>query len=328
MTTLVALSTKDALVMGCDSLGSVSRDFIDTLELFRYFDPENDWQIRQDSKGKPLLQNVRQLMDFSESIPYIHMTHVSKLFSLEPLPMGIMTSGISSIANRTIKSLISEFKRTDKAFIRTPTNFTVRSIGERIKDFIYEHYQEEYPEDRRRPSLEFLIGGYDKQSPIPAIYRIDIPKNEIIKTIEDFGVVFGGQMQEIQRIVFGTDFVNKIRIAGRSTDLLYKYYQYIEEHLKNEKVDVVLPLPTEYPDLYLFHDFDLEEFSANWEDFSEQNAIECVDFFINIMIKSQQFSARLPTVGGDIHIALITKDKGFRHISGDELRHGEHTVEL
>lgn len=331
MTTLVALSTKDALVMGCDSLGTVTKDLIDTLELYHYFDPQKDWKIRKDAKGKPLLNNVRQLMEFSESVPYIHMTHVSKLFSLEPLPIGIMTSGISSIGDRTIKSLISEFKRTDKAYVgnKLPTNFTVRSVGERIQEFIMAHYSNEFPEERTKPVLEFLIGGYDKQSPIPSIYRIHINKNELNPTIDDFGIAFGGQMQEIQRIVFGTDFNNRIKIAARTGNLLNEYHRLLVEHLKQNNIDVELPTPSDYGNtLTFFNNYDLDRFYARWEDFSEQNAIECVDFFINVMIKSQQFSARLPTVGGDVHIALITKEKGFRYISGEEIRHGEHLVEL
>jgi len=70
------------------------------------------------------------------------------------------------------------------------------------------------------------------------------------------------------------------------------------------------------------------DFEARFGDFSEQNAIECVDFFIDIMTKSQLFSARLPVVGGDVHIALITKTRGFEYVSREELRHGEHAIEI
>ena len=260
------------------------------------------------------------------------MTHVTKLCSLEPLPMGIMTAGITSIGNRTIRSLISEFKTTDKAFsgIRLPTNYTVRSVGDRIKQFILERYQAEYPEDRIKPSLEFIIGGYDKQSPIPSIYRIYISSNRLEKAIDDFGIVFGGQMQEIQRIVFGSDIQNKFKMIDRSSYLLHKYHELLSQHLNDSNINVELPKPNTYGNtLHFFNDdYDLDGFDARWGDFSEQNAIQCVDFFINIMIKSQEFSSRLPTVGGDVHISLITKEKGFRYISGEELKHGEHLVEL
>lgn len=137
-------------------------------------------------------------------------------------------------------------------------------------------------------------------------------------------------MQEIQRIVFGSDIQNKFKMEDRNYHLLLKYHELLSEHLKNSNIKVELPKPKKYSDtLRLFNDdYDLDGFDARWGDFSEQNAIQCVDFFINIMIKSQEFSSRLPTVGGDVHISLITKEKGFRYISGEELRHGEHLVEL
>ena len=58
-------------------------------------------------------------------------------------------------------------------------------------------------------------------------------------------------------------------------------------------------------------------FHANWGDFSEQNAIDCVDFFIRIMREAQRFATAMPTVGGDIHIALVSKS-GYKSISKEE----------
>jgi hypothetical protein len=247
--------------------------------------------------------------------------------------MGIMTAGIASIGNRTIKSLLREFISIDKAFqTKRPTNYTVNSIGTRIKEFIWERYQNEYPENKPRPELEFLICGYDKQSPIPAVYRIYYEENmfKMRKNLDDFGIVFGGQMQEIQRIVFGSDYANRCKIVDRNVSLLLKYHELLTRECRSRGENIDLPLPNTYgSELYFFNEaFDLDGFDARWGDFSEQNAIECVDFFINIMVKSQQFSSRLPTVGGDIHVAVLTKDKGFRYISGEELHHGEHLLEL
>ena len=102
-------------------------------------------------------------------------------------------------------------------------------------------------------------------------------------------------------------------------------------HLKEKGDSIELPHPGQYVEqLHFFHadEWDLDGFDTEWGDFSEQNAIECVDFFINIMIKSQQFSSRLPTVGGEVHVGLITKMGGFRFASKEELRHGEHAIDI
>jgi hypothetical protein len=72
--------------------------------------------------------------------------------------------------------------------------------------------------------------------------------------------------------------------------------------------------------------FFLPGFSANWGDYSEQNAIDCVAFFIGIMRDAHRFSSRMPTVGGATHVALIRRDDGFKFISREEYRHEDHRV--
>lgn len=329
MTTLVALSTKDALVMGCDSLGSVTVPLIEPIKLTSYFN-ENDMSLKVGENGEPLLKNFNQIMEKSQLVPYYNMTHVSKLFSLWPLQMGVMATGIVSIGNRTIKSLIGEFKTNDPAFsiTRKPTNYTVKSIGQRLLNFIWSHYSEEYKEGKYKPELELIIGGYDLQAQVPTIYKIYVHENSIKTTIKEFGVVFGGQMTEIQRIVFGSDYENKVKMGLRNDHLLKEYHKILSDYLKEQKLTISLPPPSQYANMlgFFVDKWDLDGFNASWGDFSEQNAIECVDFFINVMIKSHQFSDRLPTVGGEVHIAVVCKLQGFRFVSGEEWRHGEHAI--
>ena len=74
MTTLVALATKDTLVMGCDSLGSVNRTLVDPLHLVRdFFDPNDEWKLKSDEQGKPFLKTFgdiwkKQWINFSRVI--------------------------------------------------------------------------------------------------------------------------------------------------------------------------------------------------------------------------------------------------------------------
>lgn len=325
MTTLAALATKDALVMGCDSLGSFPRPFVDPRQLaVKFFDPDNSWGLKLDDEGNPVLKNLEDILTLSERVPYNHMTHVDKLFSLRPLEMGMMITGLSSIGDRTIKGLIAEFKRKDKVFKTKPkpTNYTVKSVAERFFKFISTFYNDVYPDETHRPYLEFIIGGYDKRKEIPKVYRIYLHNPGVEETINDFGVIFGGQMQEIQRIIFGIDDHNKMKLMIRIAQLYHVYRDKLQEHLDKSGIEAVLPAPEEYKDdLRVFDNWRLDEFEANWGDFSEQNAIECVNFFVEIMIKSQQFSESMPTVGGNVHIGLITKGDGFRFVSKEEWEH-------
>ncbi len=334
MTTLVALATKDALVLGCDSLGTVTKPMVDPFTLLgEFFDPGIDGKLKFGEDGKPLLKNFLDIYNKTESVPYDHMTHVSKLFSLSPLPMGVMLTGIASIGNRTIKSLIFEFREKElKKIIKTRSKggFTVKSVAQKLLKFIMKYYEVEYSERKYKPLLELMIGGYDKAKRVPYIYRIFVHDNKIDPIFEGeapFGIAFGGQMEEIQRIVFGTDTTNRIKLRERVDILLDKYRDLLENHLKEKGITEELPkIDTFGDELALFKDKDwrLTGFGADWGDFSNQNAIECVNWFVGIMIKSHQFTSRLPTVGGEIHLGLITKDKGFAFISKEEYIHEGH----
>jgi len=97
MTTLVALATKDALVFGCDSLGSRTGRVIDPADLVEFFNlDDKDAPLKVDKDGKPLIKSFNDIYYKSVSVPSEHMTHMTKLFSLEPLPACVMLTGCRS----------------------------------------------------------------------------------------------------------------------------------------------------------------------------------------------------------------------------------------
>ena len=333
MTTLVALASKDALVMGTDSLATVTRPLVDPLDLSEFFDADNEFSIKLDDQGKPLLDSLLTIMEQAQSVPYNQLGNVLKLFDLSPLPMGVMFSGITSIGYRTIGKMISEFREREKASDSNTeqSNYTVRSIGDRLREFLRQYYASIYPQEHMQPELELIIGGYNRLSHLPSLYRINVQEDTIVEIFSDespFGVAFGGQNDWIQRIVFGTDQNNQIRLAQRAQDLLIEYRRLIGQALVNAGITFEVPGPDSWGDeLKLFNNWNLHGLDTNIADFSEQNAIDCVDFFIEIMIGVQAVSSRLPTVGGDINIAVIRKD-GFRFVSRQEWRHRGHSIKI
>ena len=58
---------------------------------------------------------------------------------------------------------------------------------------------------------------------------------------------------------------------------------------------------------------------ASWGTFSLQDAIDYARFLIRTTADYQRFSGRLPTVGGEIDIALVTNRRGFRWIAQKDL---------
>ena len=347
MTTLVALASKEALVMGTDSLGTVTRHLVDPFDLIEYFDGEDDLKMRLDEDGKPLLGSFLELFQEAQSVPYNQLGNVTKLFDLAPLPMGAMFTGVTSIGNRTIGGLIAEFKERDQVFRQAAqepsssddpstggseqSNYTVSVVSDRLRKMLRQYYASTFPNEYFRPDLELVIGGYDNLGHLPRVFRIDVKKDEVYEIFSDeipFGIAFGGQMDWMQRIVWGTDDENRARLAGRANDLLNRYYDRICEAASAEGVVFDVPKPDSWGDeLDMFADWDIRGLDANFGDFSEQNAIDCVDFFVEIMIRAQAVSSQLPTVGGDVHIAVIRKD-GFRFVSRQEWTHRDHRTEI
>ena len=247
--------------------------------------------------------------------------------------MGVMFSGITSIGDRTIGKMISAFKERELASVpgTEQSNYTVRSVCDRLREFLRQYYASIYPQAYMQPELELIIGGYGKLGHLPSLYRIDVQEDtidEVFSSESPFGVAFGGQKDWIQRIVFGTDVENQVCLAERTQALLFDYHRRISDAVANAGIPFEVPGPDSWGDeLGLFTDWDLQGLDADFAEFSEQNAIDCVDFFIEIMIRAQAVSSRLPTVGGDIHIAVVRKD-GFQFVSREEWRHRDHSIKI
>ena len=81
-----------------------------------------------------------------------------------------------------------------------------------------------------------ILAGYDKAKTWPAIVEVDVKDNSATKSFSagEFGIAFAGQMDWIQRIVFGSDVINKIRLMERTRSLMDMYRDKLVEHLKSK----------------------------------------------------------------------------------------------
>jgi hypothetical protein len=310
-------------------LATTTRLLVDPAHLAEFFDPAAGNALRTGPGGAPLLASLQQVLAKAHASPSNQMSYVDKLFSLAPLAMGVMTTGVTSLGRRTVRSLIAEFVARYTDPVLAGALQSVDNVAEGLMEFLSERYAKACAHEHQRPELELILGGYTPQSDAPEVRRLNVAQRSIEHPLtgDGYGVVFGGQVDWIQRIVFGTDEANKWAIALRCMAAVETYRGAAEAHLRAAGVDgVVLPDPrVALNPLTPFDDWDLEGLDAEWGDFSEQNAVDCVDFFVDVMIKCQQFSHRLSTVGGPVRIGII-RPTGFQFVSREALRHRGNAV--
>jgi hypothetical protein len=327
MTTTISFAARDCIVLGCDSLATTTSPVVSLHSLVQFFDFDNDFCLRNDEGGKPVLKNLADLQ--FDDLPFNQIPNVTKIFSLAPAHAGLLFAGIAAINNKSIKNLIDEFLGIAEIRSYLRREYTVLGIANRLRDHIRKDYEAEFGNSAHKPGLEILISGYSKKHLQPEVVRIVFGKKEKLeREVErgDYDIVTAGQNDVIERVIRGLDFSTYRNHIRYLRGVLTRYRTIIAEALESQKIKAELP------------DFDEslkdEIIDYSWAcgiasdltNFSDQAAIDFVDFLVDVMIKAQQFSNELPTVGGEIHIAVITKTLGFKWISKEEYRYHGYGV--
>ncbi len=332
MTTTISLATSNCIVLGCDSLGTISNPYVPWISIYQHLF-ESNGNPKTDANGVPVTLTSEKLFELSQPIPSNQIPSLTKLFPLgkpkEHLPVGLLFAGLASLGAKSLKTIIEEFQ--ESAGFKTAAK-KMDSLTKALS----EHLDKEYKASSQYYSpMEVIVSGYSKGSHDPEIWKIVIKygdEPEITECNEDpsrYSIVFGGQHDVIQRVVNGIDD----RGWGVAIHQAYFALGLYQERLKNylqgngytgdvPDFNTLVPKSEERFDF----PFAYSRLSSELRFFSEQAAIEFVEFLVDLMIKSQQFSDRLPTVGGEIHIGLITPSDGFRWMSEEAYKTRFHAV--
>lgn len=297
----------------------------------KFFDKENNYILATDENGNPILKDFLDIYDYAEDVPYNQMPNVTKIFNLKPAKVGLLFAGIASIGGNSINNIVEEFIEEVEIKNYLKNNYTIDGISRKFYNFVKKKYDKIYKKSRHKPSIEILVSGFSKKHREPEVKRIKMgDESKIIPEIKRgyYNVAFGGQYDVIQRVAHGIDFSGFEKYYEQCYKTLVKYHDLITEVLKKQKKKIKIPPPLDFKSELseALNEVKFNGLSAELHNFSEQAAIDLVDFLVDIMIKSQQFSSILPTVGGDIHIALITKARGFKWISKEEYKYKDYQV--
>jgi hypothetical protein len=241
----------------------------------------------------------------------------------------VLFAGTSLIGETTVRNLVETFK-ADSRFLALTTSeiATIEQLSSAFRDFVSEVYAREIPDENLRPLIEMIVSGYSEDCRQPEVWRIsayyDYSASKFICDAKpeiprgEYNVIFGGQYDVIQRIVKGVDFPSYQSLRLRTQEILNECVKDVETELRSSGYTGNMPSLDFSADKF-------DPFSKNWAgvtqlfsdigNLSEQAGIDFVVFLISVMVKAQEFSTSISTVGGAIHVGLLTKNDGFRWIS-------------
>jgi hypothetical protein len=338
VTTLVSLAARDFIVVGCDSLATTSVPMVSPFGIdSNFFDP-NTGEIKVDSGGKPLLKSVNQIWEMSISRPVDQLPSVTKIFDLKPKKAGLLFAGTSKIGETTIKNLVESFKHLKET--RKYKSYTIEGLAQRFADYVESVFAKEIPTEMNRPRMDVILSGFSAGHRSPETWKITFSYNWSQQKFEkdiasekkrgSYGFAFGGQYDVIERIIYGLDLQSWDSLRERCWSMLEEYQKEVDAALSLAQASVVIPKIDRNDNKYSLFGTNFGGvkgvFFSDVGSLSEQAGIDLVHFLISTMIKSQEFSSSIPTVGGNIHLAIITAEEGFKWISKEEYRLETHTV--
>jgi hypothetical protein len=272
-------------------------------------------------------------------MPVDQLPSVVKLYDLEPFKACLLFAGASRIGDTTIRNLVETFKAKDSIQAQKLT-YTIDFIANEFKAFVMDSYEREIPEAWMRPTMEVILSGYSAAHREPELWRLIFNFNRQTRKFEcsvnndvprkSYNVLFGGQYDVIQRVVNGLDEPSYWSLRERATKSLDQYHDEMQAIIHATNPALTIPKPDFWQKKYNIFGDDRGGVTRIFSDIgslSEQAGIDFVYFLIDMMIKAQEFASSIPTVGGKIHVAILTKDAKFKWISKESFRfENEHVL--
>ena len=218
--------------------------------------------------------------------------------------VGAVTYGMGAIGQqspRTAHSYLPEFEA--KLAANECERLAVEEFATELSSFFVQQWQAaNMPAEG--PPMVFLVGGYDANDPYGKVFQFSIPVSpkprEVHAGSNQFGMVWGGQKEFIDRIISGFDGRLPL-VAQEILKLTDDQRNELETKLKG-RLEPSIP-----------YDF-----------LPLQDSVDLSILLIRTTISVQNWIAGTRGVGGPIDVAIITRTKGFeaiqyKRISGERL---------
>lgn len=333
MTVNIGLVTSEALVLGCDSIATASRQFIDPFA----------GSVAVDSKGKPIKDKDGNLTvpltkgSFVSVVTDV-MPGVAKMFKIydqNDTYVAATTSGTAALNDRAIASHAADFLSHQRGLKRSFAN--VVAIAKAFLNHMNKVYEDHYARSKVKreywDDLSFLVGGIGKNDDMPSLFRVDIKSG---KVREEFapgkhGVAWGGQSDSVERVIRGYDSWLKFQIESEIDVQFDRYRARMTDSLTDIVNNVLAALGASMPSGVPLSLPGPPSAKLGWEkatldirygSLATQRAIDFVSFLVLLQAGPQRFSAGIATVGGRTHVGVVSSE-GFKMLNEPVLNH-EH----
>jgi hypothetical protein len=221
--------------------------------------------------------------------------------------VAAVTYGVGALGQaepRTAHSYLPEFE-TELA-VADVQRLSVQEFAQKLSDFFLQKWTDAgmpaaVPDHEQ---MVFLIGGYDADAVYGKVFDVFIPNrpNPTEQLVNDFGVLFGGQREFVDRLLRGYDvrvpqlIASELNLdAAAQTAMMAKL---------NEMAAVI---PYQFLPL--------------------QDCVDLSVFLIRTTINLQTWQIGIRGVGGAIDIATITRAQGFKPLKQKTVKVVTHRQE-
>lgn len=322
MTINVGIVTAEALVLGCDSIASITEHLLDP---FRQDVTENaDGSMRID-------------FDMDDLVPTVTGAWggVTKMFELsQSPPVAAVTAGLAKLNGLNMSSLASEFAATRHAQQATHSApVTVEDVATSFLRFMRTRYEQHYADsplpEQFRDGPEFLIGGFGTADAFPSLYRVSVQEDSCHLEYGggEGGVTWGGESDAVERLLRGYDEEIRFKVDALYTGTMRIYKAEVIQaatQLLNsfsaQPGDAMESLQTRLPKPPVIFPWAAEKLEIRYADLPLQDAVDLVAFLVTLQSARAKFGSGVATVGGRTHVGVITKQR-FEMLEEPQLKH-------
>lgn len=219
-------------------------------------------------------------------------SNARKLFQIAKLPFGALAYGAGNIGNKSIESLLDEFNQRRE--IREDRPYSVQEVAGKLLAFIRSPYESAFggsaPE--QRPLLGFYLAGYSPAQHLGNEWEFILPSDTAPRQArpdDQVGANWRGIALPFVRLHSGVD------------PRLFEILQ--AQGLDNNVIESVRAAAQGLVSQVVFDGMPLKD------------AIGFCRFILETTINTSTYEAGVPSCGGPLQIAIITRTDGFAWVA-------------